>query len=65
METSGQKTWTQNLGKTKYFPKLAKANRYMGLQKKKYEQISVGHFCGKHAMATATGLQKNKMNKFP
>ena len=32
----------------------------MGLQKDKYEQISVGYFCGKHAMANRSGAQKNK-----
>ena len=32
----------------------------MGLRKNKYEQISVGHFCGKHAMANLYGTPKNK-----
>ena len=27
METSGQKTWAKNLGKMKYFPKLANVHR--------------------------------------
>ena len=32
----------------------------MGLKKNKYEQISVGHFCGKNAMANRYGTPKNK-----
>ena len=32
----------------------------MGLQKNKNEQISVGHFCGKHAM----GAKKRKCSIF-
>ena len=32
----------------------------MGLQKDKYEQISVDYFCGKHAMANRCGAQKKK-----
>ena len=37
----------------------------MGLQKNKHEQISVGHFGGKHAMANRYGTQKTKTNNFP
>ena len=34
----------------------------MGLKKKKNEQISVGHFCGKHAMgAKKTGMLQKKI----
>ena len=32
----------------------------MGRQKNKYEQISVCHFCGKHALANRYGTPKNK-----
>ena len=32
----------------------------MGLQKNKYEQISVGHFCGKRAKADRYEASKNK-----
>ena len=35
----------------------------MGLQKHKYEQISVGHFCGKHAIANRYGTPKNENEK--
>ena len=32
----------------------------MGLKKNRYEQNSVGYFCGKHAIANRYGTQKNE-----